>query len=129
MGIGRAEQQFAQIPKAKRSIITSHDAFEYFGARYQIRFLAPQGLSTDSEPSARDVANLIRQIKTEKIKAVFVENMSSPRLIQQINLETNTSLGGKLYADALSKPGGPAPDYIAMMKFNVTQLLEKMRLN
>lgn len=124
-----AEEQFKQIPKNKRSVITSHDAFEYFGARYQIRFLAPQGLSTDSEPSARDVANLIRQIKADKIKAVFVENMSSPRLIEQINQEAGTSLGGKLYADALSKPDGPAGSYIAMMKFNVNQLLGKMKLN
>lgn len=124
-----AEQQFSTIPAAKRSVITSHDAFEYLGARYHIRFLAPQGLSTDSEPSARDVANLIRQIKTDKIKAVFVENMASPRLVQQINQETGTSLGGKLYADALSKANGPAADYISMMRFNVTQLLEKMALN
>lgn len=124
-----AQQQFDNIPAAKRNVITSHDAFEYLGARYRIRFLAPQGLSTDSEPSARDVANLIRQIKTEKIKAVFVENMASPRLVQQINQETGTSLGGKLYADALSKANGPAADYISMMRFNVTQLLEKMALN
>jgi zinc/manganese transport system substrate-binding protein len=124
-----AQKQFGSIPKAKRQVITSHDAFAYFGARYQVQFLAPQGLSTDSEPSARDVANLIRQIKTQKINAVFVENMASPRLIQQINQETGTRLGGKLYADALSKAGGDAPDYITMMRFNVMQLVEKIKQN
>jgi zinc/manganese transport system substrate-binding protein len=124
-----AEQEVGRIPVAKRQVITSHDAFNYLGKRYQIKFLSPQGLSTDSEPSARDVANLIRQIRKQKIKAVFVENMSSPRLIAQINQETGTQLGGKLYADALSKADGPAKDYEAMMRFNIEQLVNQMTLN
>ena len=124
-----ASQQFAQIPDAKRRVITSHDAFEYFGARYKVRFLAAQGVSTDSEPSAKQVAALIRQIRTEKIKALFFENMSNPKLLQQIAREAGVTPGGKLYADALSKAGGPAPDYLALMRYNVGQLLEKIRLN
>ncbi|ADJ64646.1 metal ABC transporter substrate-binding protein [Herbaspirillum seropedicae] len=124
-----AARQFAQIPDAKRKVITSHDAFEYFGARYQVRFLAAQGVSTDSEPSAREIAALIRQIRTEKIKALFFENMSNPKLLQQIAREAGTAPGGKLYADALSKADGPAPDYLSLMRYNITQLLEKIRLN
>ncbi|MBP0596556.1 metal ABC transporter substrate-binding protein [Herbaspirillum sp. LeCh32-8] len=124
-----AAQQFAQIPEAKRRVITSHDAFEYFGARYKVRFLAAQGVSTDSEPSAKQVASLIRQIKSEKIKALFFENMANPKLLQQIGREAGVSAGGKLYADALSKVGGPAPDYLSLMRYNVSQLLEKIRLN
>ncbi|MBB5392033.1 MULTISPECIES: metal ABC transporter solute-binding protein, Zn/Mn family [unclassified Herbaspirillum] len=124
-----AIQQFAQIPDAKRRVITSHDAFEYFGAHYKVRFLAAQGVSTDSEPSAKEVAALIRQIRTQKIKALFFENMSNPKLLQQIAREAGVTPGGKLYADALSRPGGPAPDYLALMRYNIGQLLDKIRLN
>ena len=124
-----AMRQFAQFPPAKRKVITSHDAFEYFGAHYQVRFLAPQGVSTDSEPSAKEVANLIRQIRKEKIRAVFIENMSSPKLLQQIGKEAGVTLGGKLYADALSQADGPAPTYLKLMRYNIEQLLAQMKLN
>lgn len=122
-------QQFAQIPAQKRVIITSHDAFNYFGEHYGIRVLAAQGVSEDSEPSAKGVAELIRQIKAEKIKAVFVENMNSPRLIQQITNEAGVKLGGELYADALSPAKGPATSYLKMIRYNVTQLVREMKLN
>nr|WP_231502051.1 metal ABC transporter substrate-binding protein [Herbaspirillum sp. RV1423] len=124
-----AMQQFAQFPDVKRKVITSHDAFEYFGAHYQVRFLAPQGVSTDSEPSAKEVANLIRQIRQEKIRAVFIENMSSPKLLQQISKEAGVTLGGKLYADALSQADGPAPTYLKLMRYNIEQLLAQLKLN
>jgi zinc/manganese transport system substrate-binding protein len=124
-----AIQQFAQFPDAKRKVITSHDAFEYFGAHYRVRFLAPQGVSTDSEPSAKEVANLIRQIRKEKIRAVFIENMSSPKLLQQISKEAGVTLGGQLYADALSQAGGPAPTYLKLMRYNIEQLLAQLKLN
>jgi len=124
-----AIQQFSQFPPAKRKVITSHDAFEYFGAHYQVRFLAPQGVSTDSEPSAKEVANLIRQIRKEKIRAVFIENMSSPKLLQQISKEAGVTLGGKLYADALSQADGPAPTYLKLMRYNIEQLLAQMKMN
>lgn len=124
-----AIQQFAQFPPAKRKVITSHDAFEYFGAHYQVRFLAPQGVSTESEPSAKEVAGLIRQIRKEKIRAVFIENMSSPKLLQQISKEAGVTLGGKLYADALSQADGPAPTYLKLMRYNIGQLLAQMKLN
>lgn len=122
-----AKQQFAQVPEDKREVITSHDAFEYFGAHYKVHFLAPQGASTESEPSARDVAQLIRQIKTKKIKALFIENMNNPSLLQQISKESGARVGGKLYPDALSKADGPASTYLTLMRYNITQLLTQLR--
>ncbi len=124
-----AKAQFGQIPEARRSVITSHDAFEYFGSHFKIRFLAAQGVSTDSEPSARDVAMLIRQMRQQKIKALFFENMSNPKLLQQIANETGVTPGGKLYADALSKADGNAPTYLRMMRFNVEQILAGLKKN
>jgi len=124
-----AIQQFSQFPDAKRQVITSHDAFEYFGAHYKIKFLSAQGVSTDSEPSAKEVAGLIRQIRKDKIHAVFMENMSSPKLLQQISQEAGVTLGGKLYADALSPPDGQAPTYLRLMRYNIEQILAQLKLN
>lgn len=124
-----AMQQFMQISMAKRKVITSHDAFGYFGARYGIEFLAPQGITTESEASAKDVAKLIRKIKHDRIKAVFIENMSNPKLLQQLSREADVTVGGKLYADALSLPQGPAPTYLKMMRYNVEQLMMGLKQN
>ena len=124
-----AEAQFASIPVAQRKVITSHDAFGYFADRYQITFLAPQGMNTDVEPSAKQVAQLISQIKREKIRAVFVENMSSPKLVAQLSQDAGAKVGAKLYADALSAPGQPGATYLQMMRHNVTQLAAGMKLN
>ena len=124
-----AKAQFAAIPADKRKVITSHDAFGYLAAQYQIRFLAPQGVSTDAEPSAREVAQLIRQIQREKIKAVFVENMSNPRLLAQLGKDAGVTVGPALYVDALSAAGGPADSYLRLMRHNVTQLAAGMRGN
>jgi zinc/manganese transport system substrate-binding protein len=121
--------QFAAVPLVKRKVITSHDAFGYFAAHYQITFLAPQGISTESEPSAKQVAQLIRQIKTEKIKAVFVENMTKPKLLAQLVKDAGAVPGGTLYADALSAAGQPGASYLQMMRHNVTQLAEGMKKN
>jgi zinc/manganese transport system substrate-binding protein len=126
---GWAAAQIGAIPPAKRRIITSHDAFHYFGAHYGIEFIAPQGMSTDSEPSAKEVAGMIRQMKKERIKAVFIENMTSPKLLQQISREAGVEAGGKLYSDALSDPRGTAPDYLGMMRYNVAQMLAGLRNN
>jgi zinc/manganese transport system substrate-binding protein len=107
------------IPKGNRRIITSHDAFRYFEAGYGLAFVAPQGVSTDAEASAGDVAKIIRQIKRDKITAVFVENVSDPRLMQRIASETGAKLGSRVYSDALSGPGGRAATYIDMMRHNI----------
>jgi zinc/manganese transport system substrate-binding protein len=124
-----AQAEFAKVPVNKRIVITSHDAFGYLAARYQIQFLAPQGVSTSTEPSAQDVAGLIRQIQREKIRAVFVENMSNPTLLAQLAKDTGVSVGAALYSDALSGADQPAPTYLRMMRHNVTQLVAGMKLN
>ena len=111
----------ASIPADRRKIITTHDAFGYFGAAYGMQFIAPEGVSTDVEPSAKDVAKIIAQIKRQKIPAVFLENVSDPRMMEEIARETGAKIGGKLYSDALSEPGGPAGSYIAMMRHNVDE--------
>ena len=125
----QAKAQFAALPAAKRKVITSHDAFGYFAAHYQISFLAPEGVNADATPSAKHVAELIRQMKREKIRAVFVENMSNPKLIAQLSKDAGATLGGTLYSDALSGPAAPGSSYLGMMQHNVTQLLAGMRLN
>jgi zinc/manganese transport system substrate-binding protein len=125
----QAKSQLDAFAPAKRKVITSHDAFGYLAARYGLTMLAPEGVSTDSEPSAKHVAELIRQIKREKIKAVFVENMSNPKLIDQLSKDAGVSVGATLYSDALSDANGPAPTYLKMMTHNLTQLLAGMRLN
>lgn len=113
----------AKIPSARRKIITNHDAFGYFGAAYGIRFVAPQGVATESEPSARDVARIISQIRRQRIPAVFLENISDPRLMQRIAKETGAKIGGTLYSDALTAANGPAPTYIDMMRHNLGTLV------
>ncbi len=121
--------QLGTIPAAKRKVITSHDAFGYFGAQYKVSFLAPQGVNTDAEPSAKEVAQLIRQIKREKIKAVFVENMSNPKLIEQLSKDAGATVGATLYSDSLSPADKPGPTYLKMMNHNLTQLVAGMKLN
>jgi zinc/manganese transport system substrate-binding protein len=121
--------QLAPIPPAKRKIITSHDAFGYFGRAYGVTLLAPVGLATDAEPRPQDVAQLIRQIRTEHIRAVFLENMSDPRLIRQLAQEGGAAIGGTLYSDSLSPPDGPAPTYEALFRHNVPLLVAAMREN
>lgn len=111
----------AAIPPERRKIITTHDAFGYFGAAYGMQFIAPQGVSTEAEVSARDVAKLIRQIKAQKIPAVFMENVTDPRLMNRIAHEAGARIGGKLYSDALSEPGGPAATYLDMMRNNLKE--------
>ena len=119
--------EFSSIPKPKRRLITSHDAFGYLGAAYGVTILSPMGVSTESEPSAGGVAKLITQIRKAKITAVFIENVSDPRLVEQIGKESGVTLGGELYSDALSKPEGPASTYIDMFKNNVTKMVAAMR--
>lgn len=112
----------AALPPSARTIVTSHDAFQYFGQDYDITFLAPQGLSTESEASARDVAQLIKQIRAQSISAVFVENVADPRLVQQIARETGSVVGGKLFPGALSNKDGPAGTYLELMHHNATTI-------
>ncbi len=112
----------ARIPAERKRIITTHDAFGYFAAAYGFQFIAPQGVSTESEASAKDVARIIRQIRAEKIPAVFLENVSDPRLMERITRETGAKIGGRLTSDALSGQDGPAGTYIDMMRNNIREL-------
>jgi zinc/manganese transport system substrate-binding protein len=108
-----------RIPPENRRIITTHDAFGYFAASYGLRFIAPQGVSTDSEASPRDVAAIIRQIRRDRVPAVFLENISDPRQMELIARDSGARIGGKVYTDALSGPDGPASTYLDMMRTNV----------
>jgi zinc/manganese transport system substrate-binding protein len=119
--------QWAVIPAAQRKVITSHDAFGYYAKEYGVTFLAPQGVSTESEASAKGVAQLVRQIKQENIKALFVENISDPRLIAQIGRETGVKPAGELFSDALTDSKGPAPTYVAMMRANTSALTQAVK--
>ncbi len=113
---------WAKVPEDRRRIITSHDAFGYYAATYHVEMIAPQGVSTETEASAKDVAKIIKQIKAERIPAVFVENISDKRLVERIAKETGAKIGGTLYSDALSPPDGPAPTYLDMMRSNLREL-------
>jgi zinc/manganese transport system substrate-binding protein len=117
---------YAAIPPAARRIITTHDAFGYYGARYGIEFLAAEGISTDSEPSAKTIAALVAQIRRENIHALFLENMTNDRLATMLARETGAVIGGTVYADALSVPGGPAATYQAMLRHNGTLFAKAM---
>jgi zinc/manganese transport system substrate-binding protein len=122
-----AKNQFAAIPPAKRNVLTSHDAFGYFGAEYGVQFMAPVGFSTEAEASASDVAKLITLIKQQQIKTYFMENQTDPRLVKQIAAASGAQPGGELYPEALSKAGGPATTYVLAFQHNVNTLLASMR--
>jgi zinc/manganese transport system substrate-binding protein len=112
----------ARIPPERRKVISTHDAFGYFAAEYGIQFIAPLGVSTETEPSARDIADIIGQIRAQKIPAVFLENISDDRLIRRIAAETGAKVGGTLISDGLTGEKGPAPTYIDMVRHNIKAL-------
>lgn len=121
--------QLAAVPPAKRRVITSHDTFGYFGAAYGVEFLAPVGWTTKSEPSAGTIATLVRQMKREGTRALFVENMSDPRLIRRIAAEAGAVVGGTLYSDALAPAGQPGDSYLGMFRHNLPPLVAAMAQN
>ncbi|HEY0218701.1 MAG TPA: metal ABC transporter substrate-binding protein [Afipia sp.] len=112
----------AKIPAGRRHVISTHDAFGYFAATYGIAFIAPQGVSTEAEPSARDIASIITQVKKQNIPAVFLENISDPRMIRRIAAESGARIGGTLYSDSLTEENGDAPTYIDMVRHNIRAL-------
>jgi zinc/manganese transport system substrate-binding protein len=121
--------EIASIPPAKRSVITSHDAFGYFARAYGVRFVAPVGANTDEEPSAWNMGKLIAQIRAGKTRALFLENMADPKIIALLAHDAHAVIGGTLFSDALSAPSGPAPTYQEMFRHNVTLLVAAMRQN
>ena len=114
--------EMEKIPPARREVISTHDAFGYFAKDYGIAFIAPLGVSTETEPSARDIATLIVQVKKDEIPAVFLENITDDRLIRRISEETGAQVGGTLYSDSLTDEKGPVPTYIAMVRHNIKAL-------
>ena len=112
----------AKLPPDRRKVISTHNAFGYFAASYGIEFIAPLGVSTESEPSARDIAKIITQIRAAKIPAVFLENITDPRLMGRISAETGARVGGTLYSDSLTGEKGDSPTYIAMVRHNIKAL-------
>ncbi|AMC13370.1 metal ABC transporter substrate-binding protein [Liberibacter crescens] len=123
------KESIATVPEKKRIAIISHDALQYFGVAYKLKFLAAQGISTESQPSAANMAKLIKQIRKKKITAVFLENMTDSRLVKQLEKDAGAHIGGTLYTDALSDPKGPAPTYLDMFKHNVPELLKGLQQN
>lgn len=121
------KETIASIPPERRKLITTHDAFVYFAKAYGLDFIAPQGVSTETEPSARDIAAIIARIKRDKIPAVFLENISDDRLIGRIAAETGVKVGGKLFSDSLTDEKGDAPTYIDMMRHNIRTLREGLQ--
>ncbi|HEY0292428.1 MAG TPA: zinc ABC transporter substrate-binding protein [Hansschlegelia sp.] len=117
-----AHSKFDAIPRDRRKVLTSHDAFGYFAREYGVTFLSPLGVSTEAEPSAGGVAKLIDQIKREQVKVYFFENSNDPRLIRQIAEATGAKPGGDLYPEALSAADGPTPTYVKMLRYNVDQI-------
>ncbi|KRB49979.1 metal ABC transporter substrate-binding protein [Rhizobium sp. Root708] len=122
-----ARSAFDKIPEDRRKVLTSHDAFGYFGREYGVSFMAPIGISTESEASAAEVAKLIEQIKHERVKTYFFENSNDPRLVRQVAKATGAEPGGELYVESLSDAKGPAPTYEKMFRFNVDQIAAAMR--
>jgi zinc/manganese transport system substrate-binding protein len=118
--------EIAKVPEAKRKVITAHHAFGYFGRDYGVTFLAPEGMNTEAAPSAKVVAKIVDQIRREHITALFFENISNPRLIEQLRRDGGATIGGTLYSDALSAVDGSAPSYIALIRHNVRQLVPAM---
>ena len=122
----RALGQLKRLPTSQRTVVTAHDAFGYLEAAYGLTFLAPVGIDTDAEPSARDLAQLIDHLKAVGAGALFVENITSPSLIQQIAHETGIQIGGRLFSDALSERGGPATSYEKMFEHNLGTLIQAL---
>jgi zinc/manganese transport system substrate-binding protein len=118
--------QFAALPAEHRVLVTTHDAFGYFADAYGLRILPARGFSTEAEPSASDIARLVDQVREQRIPAVFLENISNSKLIEQLARETGATVGGKLYSDALSPPDGPAADYLRLMEANTATLLKAL---
>lgn len=119
-------KKLAELPDNRRTVVTAHDAFGYLESAYGLTFMAPVGIDTEAEPSAQELAELIKQLKAEGAAALFVENITSPALVQQISEETGIAIGGRLFSDALSERGGPATSYLAMFEHNLGELLEAL---
>ena len=119
------EAEVAKLPREKRKLVTSHDAFQYFARDFGFRIYAVEGVSSDDQPSSKKVTDLIKTIRTEGVKAVFFESIENPKVIGEITRETGAKVGGELYADGLGvKEASTYPD---MMRYNITTLVESLK--
>jgi zinc/manganese transport system substrate-binding protein len=125
--VREVREGIAKIPEGRRKVISTHNAFGYFAAAYGVEFIAPVGVSTESEASARDIAKIITQIRAARIPAVFLENITDPRLMGRISAETGARVGGTLYSDSLTGEKGDSPTYIAMVRHNIKALTSALR--
>lgn len=123
----RTRAQLAAIPAAQRRAVTTHDAFGYFAAEYGVTWLAPQGWTTAEDVSAKDVARVVRELKAQHVRALFLESAGDPRLMQQIAREAGVHIGGELYADTLSPAGGPADSYLKLFEYNVRTIVQALQ--
>ena len=119
----KTKASLAELAPDKRTVVTTHDAFGYLADAYSMNFLSPVGIDSEAVPSAKSLAKLIAQIKSDGAAALFMENISSPALIKQISDETGLEIGGRLFSDALSERGGPATSYLAMFEHNLGTLI------
>ena len=124
---GEIRAAWAAIPRDRRRIVTSHDAFTYYGDAYDVDFFAPQGIGATSDPTPRQLAALIAQVRAERIQALFVESIANPQVLQQVARETGSRIGPAVYSDALSDPAGPAGSYLAMMRHNTRSFITAVR--
>jgi len=122
-----AISEFSALPENGRTVVTAHDAFGYLADAYGLNFLAPVGIDTEAEPSASDLASLIDYLNETGAGALFVENITSPALVEQIASETGLEIGGRLFSDALSERGGPATSYIAMFEHNLGEIIAALQ--
>ena len=124
-----AQAEIASVPVPKRRVLASHDSLQYLALAYGITMISINGWTNKAEPSAADLARLTDQIKRDHVKALFLDSITDPRAMQRISKETGAVIGGTLYGDALSKPGGEAPTYIDMIRHDVSTLKAGMMLN
>ena len=123
----RTVADLAALPNDRRTVVTAHDAFGYLANAYGLNFLAPVGIDTEAEPSAQQLAQLIDQLKKEQVAGLFVENITSPALVEQISRETGLKIGGRLFSDALSAQGGPATSYLSMFEHNLGVIVAALK--
>ncbi len=119
-------EEISKIPKAQRILITSHDAFQYFGIRYGLRLEAVLGTSTDAEVQTQDLMRVSKLVRSENVPAVFIESTVNPKLLKQIASDNNVEIGGSLYADSLGDEHSPAPTYYDMIKYNTDVIVKAM---
>lgn len=116
--------KISSIPEAKRILITSHDAFQYYGARYGVRLEAIMGISTEAEAQTSDITRVSRVIKESKVPSVFVESTINPKMLKQIAKDNKVGIGGELFADSLDDPEKPAGTYVGMLRYNTNTIVD-----